>query len=516
MRSSSEEEILVFGGAYAAPTVMDRVVLVLIDRNSILRDAGCGMFSEGMLFCIAMSTLPLDLLVSDVGSFSPFSLTFSTFFIDLRKFTPVLDPHVDTPGARPLLWEESYKCERTPVHNIFREMFVPTTNIYAKRHIMKGEVKTAFSLIIDHGIMEEIRTCTEEAFRVLGTKWELNATKLDAFVALPYARSAYKAKYLDLWNKECGAMPAFFSKTMSRNYIKTNQMLLLSSMHNLIQMEKSDKYVLATIKFYNSTKCGIDIADQMARKYSVFFNILDLAGINAWVLYRETTGEKISRQEFLFQLAVELAAIYQESREEEIIPKSPTNINLNSHLRKTCKGYKTTEIYSRCKKYVCGKCTFENKLAKQMISLLLPNNFYPVISYRRVQKKKKATNYCIRFDHSWSANQLPTQRDREWQGIDIQEISVGLVLRSLNRVILLLQRCLTGKIKKKIVKSIVRQCTMVMYIAINTWDERTGYSASEKMTNQKLRKKDLQSPQVTIKNPIIKKENKNAELKLIN
>ena len=47
-----------------------------------------------------------------------------------------------------------------------------------------------------------------------------------------------------------------------------------------------------------------------------------------------------------------------------------------------------------------------------MISLLPLNNFYPVISsYRRVQEKKKATNYCIRFGHSlWSANQLPAQR----------------------------------------------------------------------------------------------------------
>ena len=40
------------------------------------------------------------------------------------------------------------------------------------------------------------------------------------------------------------------------------------------------------------------------------FNILNLAGINAWILYRETTGIKISRQEFLFQLAVKLAAMY--------------------------------------------------------------------------------------------------------------------------------------------------------------------------------------------------------------
>ena len=43
--------------------------------------------------------------------------------------------------------------------------------------------------------------------------------------------------------------------------------------------------------------------------------------------------------------------------------------------------------------------------AKQMTSLLLFDNFYPVTSYRRVQKEKKATNYCVRFGHSlWSAN----------------------------------------------------------------------------------------------------------------
>jgi len=40
----------------------------------------------------------------------------------------------------------------------------------------------------------------------------------------------------------------------------------------------------------------------------VFYNILDLAGINAWVLYKETTGENISRKDFLFQLGEKLAA----------------------------------------------------------------------------------------------------------------------------------------------------------------------------------------------------------------
>ena len=56
--------------------------------------------------------------------------------------------------------EEISKLGRTPVHNIFREVFGPTG--YAKRHVMKGKVKTAFSVIIDQHIMEEIKTCTEE------------------------------------------------------------------------------------------------------------------------------------------------------------------------------------------------------------------------------------------------------------------------------------------------------------------------------------------------------------------
>ena len=48
--------------------------------------------------------------------------------------------------------------------------------------------------------------------------------------------------------------------------------------------------------------------------------------------------------------------------------------------------------------------------AKQIINLLLVNNFYPVISYTD-EFKKKAMNYCIRFGHSlWSVNQLRVKR----------------------------------------------------------------------------------------------------------
>ncbi|GFX29002.1 uncharacterized protein TNCV_3030451 [Trichonephila clavipes] len=65
----------------------------------------------------------------------------------------------------------------------------------------------------------------------------------------------------------------------------------------------------------------------------VFFNIPDLASINAWILSKQTTGENISRQDFLLKLAVELGADFREAREQPkqikntkgSLPKSTTD-----------------------------------------------------------------------------------------------------------------------------------------------------------------------------------------------
>jgi hypothetical protein len=87
------------------------------------------------------------------------------------------------------------------------------------------------------------------------------------------------------------------------------------------------------VQFYNKTKCGVDILDQMARRYStrtaarrlpvhVFYNIrvLDLAAVNVWIIYRGVTGEEMNRHAFLHQLAEELREVYKEKR-ESMVPK---------------------------------------------------------------------------------------------------------------------------------------------------------------------------------------------------
>ncbi|XP_026468186.1 uncharacterized protein LOC113372040 [Ctenocephalides felis] len=102
------------------------------------------------------------------------------------------------------LWQQMQVGDtpgKAPLHNIFKQEVGPT--VYAKRHIMEGKVITAFSLTIDHRIMNHIRTCTiEEAKRVLGSDWSLFKKKLE-FIAILYARAAYGAINLNisfLWN----------------------------------------------------------------------------------------------------------------------------------------------------------------------------------------------------------------------------------------------------------------------------------------------------------------------------
>ena len=114
----------------------------------------------------------------------------------------------------------------------------------------------------------------------------------------------------------------------------------------------------------------------MTRRYStraaarrlpvhVFYNILDLTAINAWIIYRGITGEKTSRHAFLRQLAEELRQAYKEKC-ESMVPKHNEEEQSQDKRKASkrhqcqvgmCKRNKTTEKCEICFKYVCGKCT---------------------------------------------------------------------------------------------------------------------------------------------------------------
>ena len=124
------------------------------------------------------------------------------------------------------------------------------------------------------------------------------------------------------------------------------KVLILRTKHTGVRIEDNYKRVPEAIAYYNKTKYGVD---QMARKYSVkagrfrwplqvFFNILDLVTINAWILYKECTRSKISRKEFTFCLAEKLTG----ENEENICQRSDASFlsPSTSEVRRSCQvGY---------------------------------------------------------------------------------------------------------------------------------------------------------------------------------
>jgi hypothetical protein len=92
---------------------------------------------------------------------------------------------------------------------------------------------------------------------------------------------------------------------------------LLSTLHRGVSCEEDSKRKPSSIMYYNKNKCGVDMLDSMCRQLStkagsrcwplaVFFNILDIAGVNAWIIFRKATGSRISRHRFLLSVSQEL------------------------------------------------------------------------------------------------------------------------------------------------------------------------------------------------------------------
>lgn len=97
-----------------------------------------------------------------------------------------------------------------------------------------------------------------------------------------------------------GLVLTVYQGTSNKNVI------LLSSHHEKVFIDPEESQLKKkpnTIVDYNNTKFGVDSLDQMARFYSVkaptrrwplqiFYNILNLASINSWVLYKKINKKK--------------------------------------------------------------------------------------------------------------------------------------------------------------------------------------------------------------------------------
>ena len=90
--------------------------------------------------------------------------------------------------------------------------------------------------------------------------------------------------------------------------------------------------------------------------------MLDLAAINALVLYRAVTGTNISRREFLLKLISELK---MSDEELDFSEESDFDVEPAPERPVICTGKsrnKNKKRCGKCKRPVCGKCISRTKL----------------------------------------------------------------------------------------------------------------------------------------------------------
>ena len=142
-------------------------------------------------------------------------------------------------------------------------------------------------------------------------------------------------------------------------------------MHDAPSTDRTEKRKPLVIHFYNENKVGVDVFDQMARKYTahtssrrwplaVWTNILDIAALNSWIVYKKASGRKISRRNFILQLIEGMRGAYvaQKVTQENTIEQA--SVQRPSGKRRKCTGEKcnnsTVTICQHCRKPTCGKC----------------------------------------------------------------------------------------------------------------------------------------------------------------
>ena len=130
---------------------------------------------------------------------------------------------------------------------------------------------------------------------------------------------------------------------------KKKSIFLLYSRHSSADVDASkEKKKLEMILFYNANKVGADCFDQMARLYitrpvsrrcpvAVWGNILDIAAINSYILYKKITSNRKTRRQFIPKLV------------ENLLDKPQLRpSNINKHLRGDDEGGAEAEEVSWC------------------------------------------------------------------------------------------------------------------------------------------------------------------------
>ncbi|XP_023565842.1 piggyBac transposable element-derived protein 4-like [Octodon degus] len=143
---------------------------------------------------------------------------------------------------------------------------------------------------------------------------------------------------LQVRNRELYSTIFGFQKdiTLASYMAKKNKVvLLMSTLHHdgSIDRDTSTQMKPEMETFYNKTKGGVDTVDELCSNYDVtrntkrwpmivFYSILNMSGINSFIVYKENNKCKISRRNFLRGLGLELIREQlQRKRDKMFLPR---------------------------------------------------------------------------------------------------------------------------------------------------------------------------------------------------
>ncbi|CAK1595330.1 unnamed protein product [Parnassius mnemosyne] len=111
---------------------------------------------------------------------------------------------------------------------------------------------------------------------------------------------------------------------------KNKVVIVMSTMHhdNSIDVSTGEKQKPEMITFYNSTKAGVDVVDELSSSYNVsrnskrwpmtlFYGVLNMAAINACIIYRANKNVTIKRTEFIRNLGLSMIYEHLHSRKSK-------------------------------------------------------------------------------------------------------------------------------------------------------------------------------------------------------
>ncbi|XP_072562338.1 uncharacterized protein [Paramormyrops kingsleyae] len=153
---------------------------------------------------------------------------------------------------------------------------------------------------------------------------------------------------------------------------KKKSVCILSTMHRNVEIGKDRKKKPNTVTDYNCMKCGVDIMDQKVRAYTVrtgtrrwpvavFYNILDLAAMNAHILYKACTRSTEKRRVFMAHLAEELRRCFMQEKQIEkemkiqlrqaSVPQLAAGKKTQCQVLRHCNRNHSTERCVQCDRY---------------------------------------------------------------------------------------------------------------------------------------------------------------------